>query len=84
MPGGYSMMGLTIPDNIIPAPDLEQVRRALELFVPPGGTFEIRGLPSRRSYVGRDIDAAVAAIVAYDRAAWHQQRNRKRVRSFAS
>lgn len=32
----------------------------------------------------RKIDAAVAAIVAYDRAAWHQQRNRKRVRSFAS
>ena len=30
----------------------------------------------------RKIDAAVAAIVAYDRAAWHQQRNRKRVRSF--
>ncbi len=32
----------------------------------------------------RKIDAAVAAIVAYDRSAWHQQRNRKRVRSFAS
>lgn len=32
----------------------------------------------------RKIDAAVAAIVSYDRAAWHQQRNRKRVRSFAS
>ncbi|WP_084021655.1 terminase large subunit domain-containing protein [Mycobacterium avium] len=32
----------------------------------------------------RKIDAAVAAIVAYDRAAFHQQRNRKRVRSFAS
>lgn len=32
----------------------------------------------------RKIDAAVAAIVAYDRAAWHQQRSRKRVRSFAS
>lgn len=32
----------------------------------------------------RKIDAAVAAIVAYDRAAYHQQRNRKRVRSFAS
>lgn len=32
----------------------------------------------------RKIDAAVAAIVAYDRAAWHQQRNRNRVRSFAS
>lgn len=32
----------------------------------------------------RKIDAAVAAIVAYDRAAWHKQRNRKRVRSFAS
>lgn len=32
----------------------------------------------------RKIDAAVAAIVAYDRAAWHQTRNRKRVRSFAS
>lgn len=32
----------------------------------------------------RKIDAAVAAIVAFDRAAWHQQRNRKRVRSFAS
>lgn len=32
----------------------------------------------------RKIDAAVAAIVAYDRAAWHTQRNRKRVRSFAS
>lgn len=31
----------------------------------------------------RKIDAAVAAIVAFDRAAWHQQRNRKRVRSFA-
>ncbi|SII79754.1 phage terminase [Mycobacteroides abscessus subsp. bolletii] len=30
----------------------------------------------------RKIDAAVGAIVAYDRAAWHQQRNRKRVRSF--
>lgn len=32
----------------------------------------------------RKIDAAVAAIVAFDRAAWHQQRNRKRTRSFAS
>lgn len=32
----------------------------------------------------RKIDAAVAAIVAYDRAAFHQSRNRKRVRSFAS
>ncbi|WP_422745183.1 terminase large subunit domain-containing protein [Mycobacterium sp. WMMD1722] len=32
----------------------------------------------------RKIDAAVAAIVAFDRAAFHQQRNRKRVRSFAS
>lgn len=32
----------------------------------------------------RKIDAAVAAIVAFDRAAWHHQRNRKRVRSFAS
>lgn len=32
----------------------------------------------------RKIDAAVAAIVAYDRAAFHQQRNRKRARSFAS
>lgn len=32
----------------------------------------------------RKIDAAVAAIVAYDRSAFHQQRNRKRTRSFAS
>lgn len=32
----------------------------------------------------RKIDAAVAAIVAFDRAAFHQQRNRKRARSFAS
>ncbi|GLB90942.1 MULTISPECIES: terminase TerL endonuclease subunit [Mycobacterium] len=32
----------------------------------------------------RKIDAAVAAIVAFDRAAWHQTKNRKRVRSFAS
>ena len=32
----------------------------------------------------RKIDAAVAAIVAYDRAAWHLARNRKRTRSFAS
>lgn len=32
----------------------------------------------------RKIDAAVAAIVAYDRAAWHQQRNRKRTRSFVA
>lgn len=32
----------------------------------------------------RKIDAAVAAIVAYDRAAWHQTRSRKRTRSFAS
>lgn len=32
----------------------------------------------------RKIDAAVAAIVAFDRAAWHMTRNRKRVRSFAS
>ncbi|KKE99471.1 terminase large subunit domain-containing protein [Mycolicibacterium obuense] len=32
----------------------------------------------------RKIDAAVAAIVAYERAAFHQVRNRKRVRSFAS
>lgn len=31
----------------------------------------------------RKIDAAVAAIVAFDRAAWHGQRNRKRIRSFA-
>jgi hypothetical protein len=30
------------------------------------------------------IDAAVAAIMAYDHAPWHQTRNRKRVRSFAS
>ncbi|MEX7470582.1 terminase large subunit [Mycobacterium adipatum] len=32
----------------------------------------------------RKIDAAVAAIVAYDRAAWHITKSRKRVRSFAS
>ncbi len=32
----------------------------------------------------RKIDAAVAAIVAYDRAEWHLARNRKRTRSFAS
>lgn len=33
----------------------------------------------------RKIDAAVAAIVAFDRAAWHAtNRNRKRTRSFAS
>ncbi|OMC10102.1 terminase large subunit domain-containing protein [Mycolicibacterium fortuitum] len=32
----------------------------------------------------RKIDAAVAGIVAFDRAAWHQQRNRSRTRSFAS
>ncbi|WP_199254451.1 terminase large subunit domain-containing protein [Mycolicibacterium mengxianglii] len=32
----------------------------------------------------RKIDAAVAAIVAFDRSAFHQSRNRKRVRSFAS
>lgn len=32
----------------------------------------------------RKIDAAVAAIVAFDRSAWHQQRNRKRSWSFAS
>jgi phage terminase large subunit-like protein len=33
----------------------------------------------------RKIDAAVAAIVAFDRAAWHHtNRNRKRTRSFAS
>ena len=32
----------------------------------------------------RKIDAAVAAIVAFDRAAWHGTKNRKRVRSFAS
>ena len=32
----------------------------------------------------RKIDAAVAAIVAFDRAAFHQQRNRKRVRSFSA
>ncbi|OBB71217.1 terminase large subunit domain-containing protein [Mycobacterium sp. 852014-52144_SCH5372336] len=32
----------------------------------------------------RKIDAAVAAIVAYDRAAWHSTKSRKRVRSFAS
>jgi phage terminase large subunit-like protein len=31
----------------------------------------------------RKIDAAVAGIVAYDRAAFHQQKNRKRARSFA-
>lgn len=31
----------------------------------------------------RKIDAAVAAIVAYDRAAFHQQKSKKRVRSFA-
>jgi phage terminase large subunit-like protein len=32
----------------------------------------------------RKIDAAVAAIVAFDRAAWHSTRNRKKTRSFAS
>ncbi len=31
----------------------------------------------------RKIDAAVAAIVAFDRAAWHQQRNRKKTRYYA-
>lgn len=31
----------------------------------------------------RKIDAAVAAIVAFDRAAWHGTKNRKRARSFA-
>lgn len=32
----------------------------------------------------RKIDAAVAAIVAFDRAAWHTTRNRKRSWSFVS
>jgi phage terminase large subunit-like protein len=32
----------------------------------------------------RKIDAAVAAIVAYDRAAWHITRSRKRTRSFTA
>lgn len=32
----------------------------------------------------RKIDAAVAAIVAYDRAAWHLTKSRRRTRSFAS
>lgn len=31
----------------------------------------------------RKIDAAVAAIVAFDRAAWHMTKSRKRVRTFA-
>ncbi|MCI4675292.1 terminase large subunit domain-containing protein [Candidatus Mycolicibacterium alkanivorans] len=30
----------------------------------------------------RKIDAAIAAIVAFDRAAWHQTKSRKRTRSF--
>jgi len=32
----------------------------------------------------RKIDAAVAAIVAFDRAAWHTNRTRKRTRSFVA
>jgi hypothetical protein len=55
-------MALVVPDSIIPSPDLEQARRALDLLIPPGSTFEVRGLPSRRSYVGRDLDHAIAAV----------------------
>ncbi len=51
-------MALTVPRDIIPSPDLDQVREALAALIGPGERFEIRGLPSRRSYVGTSIDAA--------------------------
>ncbi len=55
-------MALTVPDNVIPHPDADAVREALALLIQPGERFEIRGLPSGRSYVGTSIDAAAQHV----------------------
>ena len=55
-------MALTVPDNVIPHPDADAVREALTLLIQPGERFEIRGLPSGRSYVGTSIDAAAQHV----------------------
>jgi AAA domain-containing protein len=43
--------------------DREEVRRALSLLIEPGQTFELRGLPHARSWIGTgsELDAAVDA-----------------------
>ncbi len=35
-----------------------EIRRALSILIEPGSTFELRGLPSRQNWAGRDLDAA--------------------------
>jgi putative DNA primase/helicase len=54
-------MRLVVPDDLQPSPDLDVVRQALGLLVESGQRFELRALPSGRSWVGDDIDAAVEA-----------------------
>ena len=59
---GVLTVALTVPDNVIPHPDADAVREALALLIQPGERFEIRGLPSGRSYVGTSIDAAAQHV----------------------
>jgi hypothetical protein len=48
------------------AADRDEVRRALAILVDPGQTFELRGLPSARYWVGRGSDADGAVEAAWD------------------
>ncbi|MGE4197654.1 MAG: AAA family ATPase [Phycisphaerales bacterium] len=53
--------------------DADAVRRAVDLLLPPGGTFEVRGLPSGRFRICRTADDAIAAARAFvnDRATYY-------------
>jgi hypothetical protein len=42
--------------------DAAEIRSALAFLIAPGATTEIRALPAGRSWIGRDMDAALAAI----------------------
>src|SRR5437879_6314651 len=53
------MMPLQVPGDLTAWPDLAEVRHALSLLMEPGQTFELRALPSARSWVGNSIDEAI-------------------------
>jgi len=54
-------MAFTVPE-VPGGPDLDEVRKALKVLASPGLTFEIRALPSGRSWVGRDPAEAADAV----------------------
>jgi hypothetical protein len=55
-------MTFGVPDDLNSGVDLEEVRRALKVLIPPGRTFELRSLPTGRSWVGTEIDTALSVV----------------------